>query len=183
MTQAYNEFRSKRQTTEGSKDILTVIQFNESQTVVCDAAKLSNGPSLKHNNHGKALFAPALNRAQVHMSKCPAYRPMLVFVSNGEDGSERPDDVESAMREMVTAAPEVGLAVYVIGLGKDTDPELLENMAAVSGGEYYRACERTDLSQVFGAIAAECSALEGLTGRFGEVISGMVSNKIIVDHM
>lgn len=160
-----------------------MILFNESQNVVCDGSKLSNQPSLQQSNSGKAFFAPALTRAQTLMSKHATYRPTLVFVSNGEDNSEKQDDAESAVSAMLAAAPEAGLEVYTIGIGEETDHEVLENMAAVTGGEYYRACKTEEMSEVFSGIAAECGALEDLTDRFSQVISSMVSNKIVVDHM
>jgi len=56
-------------------------------------------------------------------------------------------------------------------------------MADRGGGKHHRAADGVQLSAVFEGIATSPTAMESLVSRFGDVISDMVSSKIIIDHL
>ena len=76
-----------------------------------------------------------------------------------------------------------GLQVHTVGFGSNAASGLLTDMATAAGGSYHQAVDGIDLGRKFVEIARGCNAVDGLVSKFGEIISGMVANKVILDHL
>lgn len=53
----------------------------------------------------------------------------------------------------------------------------------IGGGNLYTAATGTDLAAAFYCIAQGCSVLDGLVQEFGDQISSMVANRIVLDYL
>lgn len=56
-------------------------------------------------------------------------------------------------------------------------------MADRGGGKHHQAVDGIQLSKVFTDIATNTSAMESMVTKFGNVISDMVSSKVMIDHL
>jgi hypothetical protein len=59
----------------------------------------------------------------------------------------------------------------------------LQQLAAEGGGRYHQCQSGIDLATTFASIAAECTAVDGLVHKFGDILSEAVSVKIMVDYL
>ena len=71
---------------------------------------------------------------------------------------------------------------YTVPFGSSADHSRLGDLAKHGGGTMRAASSGSELRQVFGAIAAECNAMDGLLRAFGDVISSMVVQKLLLDY-
>jgi tight adherence protein C len=102
---------------------------------------------------GNTRLYDGVAQGVTQLSLAPEGARALVVLTDGLDtASQRTlqDDVAQAVR---TAVP-----VYAIGLGSDADTEVLQQLAASSGGRYYRAPTGQDLMQVFRLISGQLTS-------------------------
>ncbi|MBI2800030.1 MAG: VWA domain-containing protein [Gammaproteobacteria bacterium] len=91
----------------------------------------------------------------------------IVFMTDGivDTGDKARDlDRTKALREVIVAgATAKHIKIYDIGLTADADHELLQELAARSGGEYFRALKADELPPVFAEINARLAAIPPAT--------------------
>jgi len=140
---------------------------------------LSTG--LPNPHQGGTNFDPPLREASSVIKRYAGYgyTPMLVFMSDGEDeGGRAAIDTLAAIRR---ENERNGLQVYTIPFGSSGSARLRE--LANAGGGYFRpAATGDELSRVFSDIAAGCNAMDGLIKAFGDIITSMVVQKLLLDY-
>ena len=77
-------------------------------------------------------------------------RPTLVVFTDGENEVQYSDGLTLA--ETLLLVREADIPLFTIGFGKDHDRGTLENLAKVSGGQYFSADDTEALKKVFTAI-------------------------------
>lgn len=88
-------------------------------------------------------------------------RRAVVLLSDGvdDDGTGRPLS-ERTIDDVLARAGEVGVPVYVVGLGTEMDEAVLEDIARTTGAQYLAAPEASELAEVYGRISDQ------LTGQY-----------------
>ncbi|GMH42204.1 hypothetical protein BSKO_10123 [Bryopsis sp. KO-2023] len=180
LVNAYSYFIHCRTNDQGSEDLVTVIQFAGSPRVIFTAQTVESQPRLAAQRGGGTSFTPALELAQSYLCSHPHLTPLLVFMSDGCDGS---GTAVQTMQKLYRVCGHQGLQVHTVGFGNGAGHGMLAHMAAAGAGQHHQAINGIQLSRVFGNIAAGCSAMDGLISRFGEIVSGMVAHRIKLDHL
>src|SRR6266498_1391346 len=102
---------------------------------------------------GNTRLYDAVAQSVTQLSLSPSGARALVVLTDGLDtASERTlqDDIAQALRPAVP--------VYAIGLGSDADAEMLQQLAAATGGRYYSAPTGEDLTRVFRLISRQLTS-------------------------
>ncbi|QLH76346.1 VWA domain-containing protein [Halosimplex rubrum] len=101
-----------------------------------------------------------------HLKSNQTRESIVVFLSDGEfnghtmDGIDSGDPNEAAEQRASTSAQQ-DAAVYTVGFGQSTgdfNESVLQEIATTTGGEYYYASDKDDLSEVFVNIATRISS-------------------------
>jgi hypothetical protein len=103
-------------------------------------------------------------------------------MSDGCDGGGNP---VNSMQQLHAKYSSKNLQVHTIAFGQSygSGEALLRSMAQAAGGQFHAAAGGLQLSQVFVEIAAECTAVDGLVKRFSEILSEMITVKVMVDYL
>lgn len=166
---------ARRRSDQNQGDIVSVVTFDSSPHVVATHQPIDQAPGLVYSGGG-TCFAPAIATCQQLMVSAPSnYTPVLIFMSDGEDGYGGAD---GAMRQLYLHLHTRNVQVHTIAFGRGI--QLLQNMATAAGGHYHTAASGVQLHQVFVQIAAECSAVDGLVKKFSEKLTEMITVKIMV---
>lgn len=178
---AYNAMLARRTSDQSQGDLVSVITFDDSPRCHHQLVPIEQHPSIPSSNRGGGTcFAPALQAAQQVLSRTsPGYTPILLFMSDGCDGSS---GSEAVMRNIRSAHARANLQVHTIAFGHSNIP-LLQTLAHEGGGQYHACQSGVQLAATFVAIARECTAVDGLVQRFGEILSNAISHKIMVDFL
>jgi len=180
---AYNEFLARRLSDQGVADIVSVVQFSHTARITEHCSPISQACAQAANLYqdaGGTCFSAGLEQAEKLFSQQPGRTPLLIFMSDGFDGGSDPVPI---MRRMYSNLRASGLRAHTYGFGSRADSSLLGDMAGAAGGNYHPAAKGIDLIREFVETARGCSAMDGLLTRFGDIISGMVANKVILDHL
>jgi Ca-activated chloride channel family protein len=88
-------------------------------------------------------------------------RKVAIVLSDGkdDDGTNKPLSVKT-VDQVITAAKEVNVPIFTIGLGADVDEAILRKIAVESGGQYFAAPTSADLENLYKEIGAQ------LTGQY-----------------
>lgn len=77
-------------------------------------------------------------------------RKALVVLTDGKDTASK-----AGIGECLAAAKEAGIPVFLIGLGSNLNEEILKNIAAASGGNYFPAPQARDLLEIYRQISIQ----------------------------
>jgi hypothetical protein len=161
-----------------------VVTFDGRPTIQIQQTPLTSAPTSFSGSWGGTSFTPALNTCDSLLAATPAgLTPILVFMSDGCDESY--GNPVSAMQQLYTRYSSRNLQVHTIAFGQShgSGAALLQQMASAAGGQYHAAAGGLQLSQVFVQIAAECTAVDGLVKRFSEILSDVITVKVMVDYL
>ncbi|KAJ1469632.1 hypothetical protein T484DRAFT_1918945 [Baffinella frigidus] len=177
---AYAGFLNKRKNDQGGDDLVSVVTFAmEAHIQYAAVPIMSVSPSLAFHGGGTS-FTAALEGASEVLAKTPQGSiPMLIFMSDGEDNHHV--DVSQKVALLRSQYERYGFVCNCVGLGDDVNMGPLHAIAKAGGGKA-QPSSVSDISAVFGEIAAGCSAMDGMVAQFGEKIAGMVKQRICYDH-
>jgi hypothetical protein len=189
---AYQQLLQRRNSDQCNGDIISVVTFNSYPTVQINCASITAAPTYFSGGSGGTAFSPALQQCDSLLAATPAgYTPILIFMSDGEDGS---GTAVQQMQSLYSRYSSQNLQVHTIAFGAAAGSSysiygggsgagLLQSMAQAASGQYHTAVGGVQLSQVFVQIAAECGAVDGLVKRFSEILSDMITVKVMVDYL
>jgi Mg-chelatase subunit ChlD len=180
---AYNLLLQRRSSDQCAGDYVSVVTFNDYPSVQINMKPLMSAPTSFCGGSGGTCFAPALQACHGLINSTPAgLTPILVFMSDGCDGRS---GAVQAMQQLHSAYAHRNLQVHTIAFGSwhGSGGTLLSDMASAAGGQFHQAAGGMQLSQVFVKIAAECTAVDGLVKRFSEILSEMITVKVMVDYL
>ena len=183
LIQAYQLLISRRRNDQCLEDYLSVVTFKSSATVEFQMKSLTAAPQTFSGGSGGTSFTPALHTCDGLLARTPpGYTPILIFMSDGEDGG---GNAVGAMQQLYEKYGRSNLQVHTIAFGQSYGggASLLQNMAQMAGGQFHAAAGGMQLNQVFVKIAAECTAVDGLVKRFSEILSEMITVKVMVDYL
>eukprot|EP00743_Colponemidia_sp_Colp-15_P013099 GILK01015097.1.p1 GENE.GILK01015097.1~~GILK01015097.1.p1 ORF type:complete len:1309 (+),score=173.68 GILK01015097.1:591-3929(+) len=179
---AYRQFLQRRLNDQGVEDLVTVVQFSSTPRTTVNCSKLSVAPQSLSFGSGGTCFSPALVQASTHIGQSPeGCIPMMIFMSDGGDAGGSTS--VATMQAVYNAHAAKGLICHTVAFGSGAETGLLRDIATAGHGTAYSAANGMQLGQVFSEIAAGCSALDGLVQMFGELVSNMIVNKIVVDYL
>lgn len=81
-------------------------------------------------------------------SEVPACSESIVLLSDGRNTTGED------LSPLLGVIAERGVEVYAVGVGENVDSDLLDGVAAATGGQFFRATSAEDLPGIFTAIAA-----------------------------
>lgn len=95
------------------------------------------------------------------LSKLKGKNQLLVLFTDGKD-QYHPDDTrpysKKSLNEVISFSREKMVPIYIIGVGENTDENVLSNISQSSGGKYFKTYNPKDLSSIFTNIS---TLLEG----------------------
>ncbi len=97
-----------------------------------------------------ALYDALFEAAQVASQAAAGRRRAIVLLTDGQDTSSLKAPLNS-----VQAAKDAGALVYTIGVGGDTDSEVLGALSTPTGGRYIPAAGPADLQAIYVQLAQE----------------------------
>jgi uncharacterized protein YegL len=187
---AYQQLLHRRNSDQCNGDVVSVITFNSCPTVQINCAPVATAPTYFSGGSGGTAFSPALQQCDSLLAATPAgFTPILIFMSDGQDGS---GNAVQQMQSLYSRYSSRNLQVHTIAFGAaahsgyssyTVGSSLLQSMAQAASGQYHTAVGGVQLSQVFVQIAAECGAVDGLVKRFSEILSDMITVKVMVDYL
>ena len=183
LTEAYSHLLKTRMGLHAAEDKVSVIIFDHSAQCEFELRPISQAQQHLQQHGGGTAFTPALRQANSILANPAAqgYTPVLIFMSDGQ-GEHVNNGPMGAMQDIVQTCSGTGLQVFTIAFGR-ADRQSLSALAQAGGGQMKLAVDGAALWQVFGDIAAGCSALNGLVDQFASKISEMVADKLVLDHM
>jgi uncharacterized protein YegL len=181
VTAAYNRLVQRRCSDQCQGDIVSVVTFSSSPRVQAEAVRIESAPTTLSYYGGGTYFAPALQTCDGVIGRrlSSSFTPILIFMSDGCDGAS---DGPQVMQQLRIKYAAHNLQVHTIAFGHSNNP-LLEQMAREGSGQFHTAVDGVQLGQVFGKIAAECTAVDGLVSKFSQILSEMVTCKVMLDYM
>lgn len=188
---AYQQLLHRRNNDQCLGDVVSVVTFNSSPRVVETCTPIESVRTSFSGGSGGTAFGPALRQCDSLLASTPpGFTPILVFMSDGEDGA---GDAVQEMQSLYNRYSSRNLQVHTIAFGAAayssssysgrSGAPLLQNMAQAAAGQFHTAASGVQLSQVFVQIAAECGAVDGLVKRFSEILSDMITVKVMVDYL
>lgn len=96
------------------------------------------------------LYDAMAAAATLSAGSSPGHRRAIVLLTDGQDTASK----NSALIG-VEAAKQAHTLVYTIGVGADTDDQVLRNLSEPTGGRYSKAAGPTDLRQIYVELAQE----------------------------
>eukprot|EP00775_Hariotina_reticulata_P003371 gene3371-3646_t len=180
---AYRQLLQRRSSDQCAGDYVSVVTFDTSPLLQIKMQPLVSAPTSFSGGFGGTYFAPALQACDGLIRSTPAgLTPILVFMSDGCDGR---GGAVQAVQQLHRAYAGMNLQVHTIafGMSHGSGNTLLRDMASAAGGQFHQAAGGMQLSQVFVQIAAECTAVDGLVKRFSEILSEMISVKVMMDYL
>lgn len=180
---AYQQLIQRRTSDQCAGDYVSVVTFDTTPTIALQLQPMTSAPQSFSGRFGGTSFAPALNQCDGLLAATPpGLTPILVFMSDGCDGG---GSAVTAMQQLYGRYSSRNLQVHTIAFGSyaGSSGSLLSSMATAAGGQYHTAVGGLQLSQVFVRIAAECTAVDGLVKRFSEILSDMITVKVMVDYL
>ena len=140
---------------------------------------MSSTPSSLHYTGGGTSFAPALTEAHAVMRRGLPSSPVLIFMSDGQDGGSSGTS-RRLLEAMAHDYPGVRLNTVFFGSGSGA-----ANLQSMVGGlgRHFNATNAAQLASTFVEVSMQCSLGEELERTFGEKISEQVAQKIVIDHL
>jgi VWFA-related protein len=138
------------------EDRLALITFSDEprfEHVLSTDRALTMGAIDKYTPAGGTALYDALWDSLLHLRK-ETGRRAIVLLTDGRDENNpgtAPGSVHT-FNEVLTLAREVGATVFTVGLGVKLDNEVLEKLAARSGGQAYFSAGVEGLDAQFGSI-------------------------------
>jgi uncharacterized protein YegL len=101
---------------------------------------------------GETALYDALSQSVTRVAQVavPDARRAVVLLTDGEDTKSR-----TSVGDAITAATRSDVPVYTIGLGSESGAQVLQQIAADTGGRYYHAPAAQDLSTAFRLISRQ----------------------------
>jgi tight adherence protein C len=103
---------------------------------------------------GDTRLYDALVRAAAQVKTEPGGTGAVILLTDGEDTASA-----SKVEEGIAQAVRAGIPVYTIGLGGEVRADVLERIAAETGGRFYHAPGSQDLARVFFLISRQLSSM------------------------
>jgi len=178
LVQAYRNFLEIRcKSQRGNNDIASVVQFSSAAAIAFQGLALNSCPiNLKYHDGG-TNFDPALLAAKPLLTAYGGYRPVLVFMTDGQNGDGNAP--VTTIRAMKAAVPSLDC----VGIAFGTQSPGLDAMMNAVGGKLKQASSGQDLISSFEEIARGSSATEKLAQSMAERISKELVDKIVLDFL
>jgi Mg-chelatase subunit ChlD len=178
---AYRLLLGRRLGDQGEGDIVSVVQFADSPRVTVQRAGVAQAQAAHLGYRGGGTsFAPALQMVWDEIRQSPPdSTPLLIFMSDGCDGA---GNSGAAMDQIWSSYAHRNLQVHTIAFGH-SNIGVLQDLATRGHGQYHHCSSGLALQKAFVQIAAGCSAVDGLVNKFSEVVSDMISVKLMLDYL
>src|SRR5262245_14165718 len=135
---------------------VSLVSFADVTTRRCDFTKDRRHLYYELNtlraNGGATAILDATREAIAAVSRRPGRRAVVIF-TDGEENAVEPEDIEAVEDRTIRAARAADVTVYYVGYGWVELPQMLEQVAAATGGEYLAAGRERKITQSFDAIA------------------------------
>lgn len=95
----------------------------------------------------RTAIGDAIGIGVQNLRKRPESSRILILLTDGDDTASHIPPIEAAK-----IAKSDGIKIYTIGVGNKLDETLLEQMASMTGGIYYKVANVDDLQQVYSQI-------------------------------
>lgn len=133
----------------GPEDSVGLIDFDTNvvtvQPLTNDREAVRVGIRQQLEQGGRTALYDGVLAAVQEAARATSGRKAVIVLADGNESGESISSRSSALDE----ATRLGIPVYTIGLGANADRAYLENIAALTGGQYIDAPDFNDLSQLY----------------------------------
>jgi len=131
---------------ENTKDQIAILDFDNTTKVNHNLS--SNFDTAKKSMDqidakGKTNISQALIRSIDQLADSRASAQIIILFSDGKS---------SVSQEVIDLINNVDIQIYTIGLGNDTNENLLKKIADISGGQYFKVSNSSDIELPFNII-------------------------------
>ncbi|WP_341535182.1 vWA domain-containing protein [Acanthopleuribacter pedis] len=91
------------------------------------------------------------------LAKSNQRRALLVFTDGRHDLDDAPDHYKRGLVDCIDLAVSNGVPIYTLGIGGDTDPDILAELALRTGGTYFALKTGKQVRGAFDAIGGQLS--------------------------
>jgi Ca-activated chloride channel family protein len=148
-------------------DYLTLIDFNSSVSVVCNADRYGNMTRDSVANQIDNLTAGggtdiygALEKAQEQLEALPSgpdVAKRILLLTDGKDNRRGPEDFDRQAREI----DERGIRIRAGGIGSDYNMETIQTLGTVARGEWAHIEQASEIQQFLGEGLEEAGTVIG----------------------
>lgn len=161
----------------GPQDRVALLAFNQQVTWVqeftSDRAtliKALDGLSAS----GDTAFNDALHAAGRRMGALPAGRRAIIMLTDGEDTASA-----TAFTQALSTAQGSNTPVFTVGFGPKVKPDLLRQIAQLTGGQYFGAPQAAELQRSFQGILGQLKQQYIVTYR-SQIPPDMLEHELLV---
>lgn len=127
---------------EFGSEVYVVLPYTNDQNLLSAAVKT-------RETAGQTALLDAAYAALVRAYSQPGQKAVMIFTDGEENASSR------TLAEVVGLSEDTGIPVYLIGVGLDTDPYMLQSLADQTGGAYFSSPTAADLAGIYSEIYDE----------------------------
>lgn len=180
LERAYTSFLERRMIDQGHDDIITVVQFDSTARVICQASPIHDAPKSLTMRGGGTCFAGAMAQAQNILNRYNASSPArLVFMSDG--GASDANEAALTMASILNGNPKVGVEVIAFGGGADM---AALGAIAMAGRTVVTSAVTGGLTKIFVDIARGASKpSEELYVEICKRITEEVSTQLMLEYL
>jgi len=152
--------RSARQLVDslGPEDRATVMSFNNDLVRHCeftgDRTVLHLALDQLETGGGTALFDALFGAART-FGESPSKRVIILFTDGRDESSGSVVGTRERLDRALAAVSRADAAVYAVGLGRDVDRDLLEEVTGTTGGRFFQLERIKGLAETYGRILEE----------------------------
>ncbi|MCB6615477.1 VWA domain-containing protein [Ruminococcus sp. 210702-SL.1.03] len=135
-----------------NKDNVAIIAEDSVPQILCNFTSVSQKTTLLNSLNkiysiGGNNFDASINESiRLLKTQTGAPKKMIIFMSDGGC---------SVSDSYLKTADNLGIPIYTIGFGNGSDDRILEHMANMTHGEFYKAITTNDLADIYSKIALD----------------------------
>ena len=135
-----------------NKDNVAIIAEDSVPQILCNFTSVSQKTTLLNSLNkiyslGGNNFDASINESiRLLKTQTGAPKKMIIFMSDGGC---------SVSDSYLKTADNLGIPIYTIGFGNGSDDRILEHMADMTHGEFYKAITTNDLADIYSEIALD----------------------------
>ncbi|KAL0221969.1 hypothetical protein RCL1_001823 [Eukaryota sp. TZLM3-RCL] len=157
--EAISNFQQRR-IAQNPNDLLSVIQFNDTASVLLDSSPISDKQAFRNavrsiRPHYGTKFHAGMSCAVSlwRIRRNNTHIPVFILLSDGKDSNRKSLEPRSLLVSLIKDFPNA--IFHCVGFGNEVDRNALTSIATLGNGQYHQTHDSISLSQAFVALAKD----------------------------
>ena len=184
---AYNEYLNKRNQTQCSTDLVSVVQFQGGTRTTVRMKELNTVcTTLDYRGGGTCFYPAALSAKELVLATPSTHVPVVVFMSDGcaGDATQAASTFSSTNQSVKSTYDGNDLELHVIAFRGGASTSQLQAIANASPrGKVYTSATTAQLSDIFGQIASGEEVATVLQAEVAKRISEAVADRLSIEYL